>query len=192
MLAQLALLHRFPIAGDRASVDHVTGLDAFLNSHVSAHTWPPVAASVQADWTAPPLTAALVYDTAAHRLPSGIRALVQQGTRRLMFVADEYEIVLHVVASDEPEQVGLLGQLLYQGLPLSDRWARIGGVGSPTVSETGRAGAFHLPGLVEGVYDLEIAVGQYVLTASGISLPQQESEISQLEEKRCVRTCVEG
>jgi hypothetical protein len=195
MMAQLSLLHRFPIAGDRARVDHVTGLDAFLNSHASAHGRSPahesVHAPVQADWTAPLLAAALVYDTAAHRLPSGIRALVQEGTRRLMFVADEYEIVLHVAANDGSAQVGLVGQLLYQGLPLADRWVRIVGVGAPTVGATGRAGAFHLPGLDDGVYGLEIAVGPYVLTASGISLPHQEAQLAEIEEKRCVRTCVE-
>src|SRR4051812_28450702 len=54
-------------------------------------------------------------------------------------VADEYQIVLHVTASDLPVQVGLVGQLLYQGLPLADRWVSMQGTGAPTVCATGRA-----------------------------------------------------
>jgi hypothetical protein len=137
------------------------------------------------------LPAALVYDTAEHRLPSGIRALVQQGTRRLMLVADEYQIVLHVTASDLPVRVGLVGQLLYQGLPLADRWVSMQGTGAPTVCATGRAGAFNLPALPEGVYELEIAVGPHILTTSGISLLHQESGSAASKETHCVRTCGE-
>lgn len=189
MKAQLSLLDRFPIAGDRARVDHVNGLDAFLDSHVSSSPPMSLTAPAQADWTAPALHAALVYDTAAHCLPSGIRALVQEGTRRVLFVADEYELVLHVAADDGLHGVGLVGQVLYQGLPLADRWVRAHGGGAPIACATGRAGSFRLPSLDAGVYELEIAVGPQVLTASGISLPHQEAES---KEKRCVRTYAEG
>lgn len=188
MVAQLSVLDRFPIASGRARVDHVNGLDAFLDSHVSSASPSPVHEPADADWTAPPLQTALVYDTAEHRLPSGIRALVQEGTRRLMFAADEYELVLHVVAGDAGHHARLVGQVLYQGLPLADRWVRLHGVGAPMACATGQAGSFRLPLPVAGVYELEVAAGPHVLTASGISLLRQEAES---KEKRCVRTSVE-
>jgi hypothetical protein len=189
MMAPLSLLDRFPIARGRARVDHVNGLDAFLDSHASSSPPTPVREPAPADWTAPALQVALIYDTAAHRLPSGIRALVQEGTRRVMLAADEYELVLHVVAGDGRRRVGLVGQLLYQGLPLADRWVRAHGMGALVVCATGRAGSFRLPSLEAGVYELEIAVGPHVLTVSGISLPHQEAES---KEKRCVRPYAEG
>src|SRR5688572_835339 len=53
----------------------------------------------KADWEARRCPVELAYDTADQGLPSGVRAVVREGSRRLMFEAEAYEILLRVASN---------------------------------------------------------------------------------------------
>lgn len=170
MHAHVSPLIASPRAPDRACVGHARRLDAWLSLDAPTPERAPAPAPLEADWDAPPLEASLVYDTGIQGLPAGIRVVVQAGSRRLMFAADEYEIVLRV-ASDGPSGRGqVVGQLLYEGLPLAGVPVRLRGEGSPHLCLTDRAGAFRAAPLADGFYHLEVPIGDRVLTASPIWL----------------------
>ena len=62
--------------------------------------------------------AELVYDTKAQPLPSGVRAVMQQRARRMLFTAEDTELVLQVSADASPEQLKVVGQVLDEGIPV--------------------------------------------------------------------------
>jgi hypothetical protein len=125
-----------------------------------------------ADWDAPRCPVELAYDTADQGLPLGVRAVVREGSRRLMFEADAYEVLLRVAANQLTEQYELAGQVLFKGLPLPGATVRLELDGPATTISTDGAGGFQLPPLVHGAYGLSIAVDGAVLTVPPISLHQ--------------------
>jgi hypothetical protein len=128
----------------------------------------------------PSQPAALAYDTAADeladtRLPgnsasSGVRPVVQEGSRRLMFETDAYEIVLRVAANRQTAQYDLAGQILYGGLPLPGAPVRLEASGPASTTATDLSGGFRLPALMHGAYALRVAVEGAVLTTPPIAL----------------------
>ena len=102
--------------------------------------------------------------------PSGVRPVVQEGSRRLMFEADAYEILLRVAMNRQTEVYDLAGQVLYEGLPLPGARIRLDAGGPAATTATDGAGGFRLPPLVHGAYALRIAVEGAVLTTPPIAL----------------------
>ena len=159
-----------------AGAGHTEGLDAWLGAD-GRPTGGSDMASVgeSADWTAPSHQVELAYDTADHVLPvgtspSGVRPVVQEGSRRLMFEADAYEILLRVAMNRQTEVYDLAGQVLYEGLPLPGARVRLDVGGPAATTATDGAGGFRLPPLVHGAYALRIAVEGAVLTTPPIAL----------------------
>jgi len=159
-----------------AGAGHTEGLDAWLGA-VSrpADGADPARAGEGADWTAPDRPVALAYDTADGGLPKGaspsaVRPVVQEGSRRLMFEAHDYEILLRVAANRQTQAYELAGQVLYEGLPLPGARVRLEAGGPSTSTSTDGAGGFHLPPLMHGAYALRIAVEGAVLTTPPIAL----------------------
>jgi hypothetical protein len=129
-----------------------------------------VSAGCAADWDAPRRPVELAYDTADQGLPSGVRAVVREGSRRLMFEAEAYEVLLRVASNRNTQQYELAGQVLFEGLPLPGASVRLERGGPVTTTSTDRAGGFRLPPLVHGAYALSIAVAGAVLTVPPIAL----------------------
>ena len=102
--------------------------------------------------------------------PSAVRAVVQEGSRRLMFEANDYEILLRVAANRQTQAYDLAGQVLYEGLPLPGRACRLDVGSPPATTSTDGAGGFRLPSLMHGSYALRIAVEGAVLTTPPIAL----------------------
>ena len=159
-----------------AGAGHTEGLDAWLGTESRlADDSGVVSVGGRADWGAPSHPVALAYDTADQGVrmgvsPSGVRAVVQEGCRRLMFEANDYEILLRVAASRQAGAYELFGQVLYAGLPLPGARVRLD-PGAPSAStSTDGAGGFRLPPLVHGAYALRIAVDGAVLTTPPIAL----------------------
>ena len=150
---------------------HADVLDAWLGAGPRLPE-PPDAALVHstADWSAPRRTVELAYDTADQGLPTGVRAVVREGSRRLMFEAAAYEVLLRVASNQRTKQHELTGQVLFEGLPLPGATVRLELDGLGTTISTDRSGAFRLPPLVHGAYGLSIAVDGAVLTVPPIAL----------------------
>ena len=150
---------------------HAEVLDAWLGSSSRrTETHETVGVGSRVDWNAPRCTVALAYDTADQGLPSGVRVVVREGSRRLMFEAQAYEILLRVAANQMTEQYELAGQILYEGLPLPGAAVRLDLDGPSATTSTDGAGGFRLPPLVHGAYGLSIAVDGAVLTVPPIAL----------------------
>jgi hypothetical protein len=168
--------HALSSVRERASirtlgVGHADVLDDWLGSgNRPSETQATVSAGCAADWDAPRRPVELAYDTADQGLPSGVRAVVREGSRRLMFEAEAYEVLLRVASNRGTEQYELAGQVLFEGLPLPGATVRLE-LGEPgTTISTDGAGGFRLPPLVHGAYALSIAVAGAVLTVPPIAL----------------------
>jgi hypothetical protein len=155
----------------RPDAGHADILDAWLGAHPRANVRADAAkAGSTADWNAPSCPVKLAYDTADQGLPSGVRALLQEGSRRLMFEAREYEIVLRVASDRRTQQYELAGQVLYEGLPLPGATVQVDQRDLGTTTLTDLAGGFRLPPLDHGAFRLKVAVEGAVLTVPPIAL----------------------
>lgn len=161
----------------RAGAEHAAGLDAWLDGEESRPQEPVGFATLRlpADWSAPSQPVLLAYDTGdgehQHTVrESGVRPLVQEGSRRLMFEADEYEILLRVATNRQTHVYDLAGQVLYAGLPLPGARVHLDVHGPSAATATDGAGGFRLPPLMHGAYALRIAVAGAVLTTPPIAL----------------------
>jgi hypothetical protein len=171
MISHEQVLDWDPLAGRRAAAGFTEGLDAWLgaDAHPVAGPRPGVVAGA-ADWSAPSCAVELAYDTAAQGLPSGVRAVVQEGSRRLMFETREYEILLRVASNRLAERHDLLGQVLFGGLPLPGATVRLDADSQRPTILTDQTGTFRLPPLSRGEYGLSIAVDGAVLVVPPIAL----------------------
>jgi len=150
---------------------HADVLDAWLTTE--AQRVDETRANVDgdsADWSAPSCPVALAYDTADQGLPSSVRVVVREGSRRLMFEAEAYEILLRVASDRKTQQHELAGQVLFEGLPLPGATVRLDLSEAGAVTSTDGAGGFRLPPLDQGAYRLMIAVDGAVLTIPPIAL----------------------
>ena len=123
-----------------------------------------------ANWDAPRCPVELAYDTADQGLPSGVKVVAREGSRRLMFEAEAYEILLKVASDRLTQQYELAGQVLFEGLPLPGATVRLEVDGPATTMATDRAGGFRMPPLLHGACTLSIAVDGAVLTVPPIAL----------------------
>jgi hypothetical protein len=162
---------REPSARRSAGVGHADALDSWLGGVTPpAGAAEVVAVSQAVDWSAPACPVALAYDTAEQRLPSGVRAVVREGRRHLMFEANAYEVMLRVASDRLTERHELEGQVLFKGLPLPGATVRLDRGATGATTSTDLAGGFRLPPLVRGAYRLQIAVDGAILTVPPIAL----------------------
>lgn len=173
MSRQLLMPERPPALVRTQGAGHAAALDAWLGAGARlADTSEGTRIGQIADWTAPRRPAELAYDTADQGLPSGVKAVVREGSRRLMFEAEAYEILLRVATDRGTRQYELAGQVLYEGLPLPGASVRleVGGPTTATTTSTDLSGGFCLPPLAHGACALSIAVDGAVLTVPPIAL----------------------
>ena len=115
------------------------------------------------------LMARLVYDTSAQPLPSGVRAVIQRA-RRLLFAADDLEVVLQVSPEAAPERLKVMGQVLAEGLPVADAGVRLDGPAGPRAWTADREGEFRFAELPAGDYVLEVGTPERVLEMPTLTL----------------------
>jgi len=116
----------------------------------------------------PHLVAELVYDTQNQALPTGIRALVTEGSRRLLYASDEIEVLLKVAPAANANKVELIGQVMNEGLPTAG--ISVCRAGQSDVSTTDRSGSFRMSDLPAGPCSLEIHVSGHVLDVGPLDL----------------------
>ena len=100
--------------------------------------------------------AQLVYDTKTQPLSSGIRAMVQRA-RRMLYAADETEVILQIAPGKRPEQLTLAGQVLDDGMPLEGAAVTLQGPASSVDHVTDEEGEFLIGALAPGTYGLDVA-----------------------------------
>ena len=111
----------------------------------------------------------LVYDTKAQPLPSGVRAVMQQRARRMLFTAEDTELVLQVSSDAMPEQLKVVGQVLDEGIPVEGAAVRLDGPRRIDES-TDEEGEFRVHELPKGSYDLAIGTPDRVVGVSALDL----------------------
>jgi hypothetical protein len=101
------------------------------------------------------IEAHLVYDTRSQSLGAGIRAVAQRA-RRMLYTADEAEVVLQITPDQEPDRRKLAGQVLDEGMPVEGAAVSLHGSVSQVGQETDEDGEFQIGSLPGGAYRLEI------------------------------------
>ena len=144
-----------------------SGLDAWLVSAVHPSK-APQASFHAARWDGARLAADTVYDTANTGLPTGVRAFIQEGTRRLLFAAGEYEVLFRIAPSSAPDAFSFVGQALHGGLPLESASVRTSDDGETFMTDP--TGGFRLPSLAAGAHRFEIATEDGVIELGPISV----------------------
>jgi hypothetical protein len=102
------------------------------------------------------IEARLIYDTKAQPLNSGVRAVVQRA-RRVLYAADETELVLQIAPDRQANRLKLAGQVLDEGMPIEGAAVNLHSSGAADVAqETDEDGEFLISSLPKGEYSLEI------------------------------------
>src|SRR5882672_6062903 len=104
MSSHLLMLDAGSSAARRAGAVHAEGLDAWLGTDTCPVEYDLATGAdirsvgLTTDWTAPCRAVDLTCDTAGAGLPSSIRPILQEGSRRLMFDVQAYEILVRVAS----------------------------------------------------------------------------------------------
>jgi hypothetical protein len=144
-----------------------SGLDAWLGSAPHPAT-APQASRQAANWGGARLAAETVYDTANTGLPTGVRAFIQEGTRRLLFAAGEYEVLFRIAPTSAPDAFSFVGQVLHGGLPLGSASVRRSGDDDTLLTD--QTGGFRLPSLAAGAHSFEVATQEGVIELAPITV----------------------
>lgn len=145
----------------------VAGLDAWLVSTARPHL-APYASEWIPDWDGARFAASIVYDTANSALPTGVRAFIQAGTRRLLFAAGDYEVLFRIGPSGSLDTFTVVGQVLYEGLPVEAASVRLADVDD--TYETDQTGGFRVSALAAGMRTFEVATKDGVIEIAPISV----------------------
>ena len=101
------------------------------------------------------IEARLVYDTKAQPLSAGVRAAGQRA-RRLLYAADEAELVIQVAQDRQPDLRKLSGQVLDEGMPIEGAAVSLLGPTTSVQRETDEDGEFVIGAIPRGPYSLEV------------------------------------
>ena len=116
----------------------------------------------------PRLAAELVYDTEDQALPTGIRAAVKEGSRRLLYAADEFEVLLRITPAHDADRFELVGQVLHEGVPVAGVPVRL--ADAPLEATTDRGGSFRLGDLPAGTCALEVHFDGHVVDVAPVAV----------------------
>jgi hypothetical protein len=115
------------------------------------------------------IKARLVYDTKGQPLTSGVRAVVQRA-RRLLYAADETEIVLQIAPDKQAGHHKLAGQVLDEGMPLEGVAVTLWGPAKEVERETDEEGEFLIAALPGGEYDLRVDAPARVVSVAPLPI----------------------
>ena len=101
------------------------------------------------------IEARLVYDTKAEPLSAGVRATIQRA-RRVLYAAEEAELVIQIAPDRQADCRKLAGQVLDEGMPIEGAAVSLHGPSSSVQRETDEDGEFVMGSVPRGAYSLEI------------------------------------
>jgi hypothetical protein len=113
--------------------------------------------------------ARLVYDTKAQPLTPGVRAVVQRA-RRVLYAADETELVLQIAPDRQTDRLKLAGQVLDEGMPIEGAAVNLHGPMKRVEQETDEDGEFMIGSLPRGAYSLEIGTADRVMSVTPLDI----------------------
>jgi hypothetical protein len=116
-----------------------------------------------------PVAAELVYDTAAQPLKSGVRAVTQRA-RRLLFMAEDTELMLQLAPTPIPARLKLVGQVLDFGEPVEGAAVELRGPAGTIAQATDDDGHFYIDELPKGAYAIAVAAGHQSLSIVDLAL----------------------
>ena len=173
---------RDPLVVRRSGAGCADDLDAWLGAEATPsqadRTSGRADGDAAVDWDAPSRVMALVYDTDTQAFPSGVRAVLQKGSRRVLFEAEDYEVLVRITPHRLTDGYELIGQLLVEGLPLSGATVRIEADDLDATMLTDHSGGFRLLRLHGKTLRLSIAVDGSVLEVSPLVLGSTEEAYS--------------
>jgi hypothetical protein len=114
------------------------------------------------------IEANLVYDTRTQPLSSGIRAVVQRA-RRLLYAADETELVLQVAPGKQADRLKLAGQVLEDGMPVEGAAVSLQGPASHA-KETDEEGEFLITSVPKGAYSLDVTTPARQMSVASLDI----------------------
>ncbi len=115
------------------------------------------------------IEAHLVYDTKTQPLSAGVRAVVQRA-RRVLYAADETELVLQIAPDRQADRHKLAGQVLDEGMPIEGAAVALHGPTNQVNRETDEDGEFLIPSLAKGEYCLEIGTRAGLLSVTPLDI----------------------
>lgn len=115
------------------------------------------------------IEANLVYDTKSQPLSPGVRAVVQRA-RRVLYAADETELVLQIAPDRLADRHKLAGQVLDEGMPIEGAAVNLHGASRDVAEETDEEGEFLIGSLPRGAYSLEIDTPSGLLSVAPIEI----------------------
>lgn len=113
--------------------------------------------------------AVLVYDTAAQPLRPGVRAVTQRA-RRLLFMAEDTELMLQLAPTSIPTCLKLVGQVLDDGEPVIGAAVELRGPGGHINQATDDDGHFAIDELPKGAYAIAVAARHQSLSVFDLAL----------------------
>jgi hypothetical protein len=113
------------------------------------------------------IEARLLYDTKTQPLSKGVREVAQRA-RRLLYAADEAELVLQIAPDRQADHCKLAGQVLDDGMPVEGASVNLHGPARRVDQETDEDGEFLIGGVPRGEYSLEIDTPDRQLSVSSV------------------------
>ena len=132
----------------------------------------PLAAREEADAHQHPLrrlVAALVYDLAPRTARVGVRG-AGTASRKLLFAADEYEVMIQGSPDARPSRHLLVGQVSWEGEPVPDATVLLDGVSHRAETDADDDGSFRFTNLEAGRYQLDVWAGNDLIVCAPVVL----------------------
>jgi hypothetical protein len=115
------------------------------------------------------LIAALVYDLAPRTARAGVRS-AGMGGRKLLFAADQYEVMIQGTPDARPSRHLLLGQVSWDGEPVPQATVLLDGGSHRAETDADADGTFRFPGLSTGSYQLDVWAGNDLIVCAPVVL----------------------
>jgi hypothetical protein len=115
------------------------------------------------------LMAALVYDLAPRAARVGVRGAGTAG-RKLLFAADQYEVMIQGSPDARPSRHRLVGQVSWEGEPVPEATVLLDGVSHRAETDADFDGSFRFSNLEAGNYQLDVWAGNDLIVCSPVVL----------------------
>jgi len=115
------------------------------------------------------LIAALVFELTPQTVRAGVRG-AGLDCRKLLFAADEYEVMVQGAPDTRPSRHLLVGQVSWDGDPVSGATVLLDGASRRAETDADGDGSFRFPDLLAGSYQLDVWAGNDLIVCAPVVL----------------------